>query len=105
LASPGPLTSRAKRVSAARRLAKRAYRSADRRCLGVPVTRMLIDGRPVALDAPFLRQGWHAAEDGLRWTNGLAHLPPLRTLTLLLAPITPRGTVLGHTEEAQISAA
>jgi len=33
LASPGPLTSRAKRVSAARRLAKRAYRSADRRFL------------------------------------------------------------------------
>jgi TrmH family RNA methyltransferase len=33
LASPGPLTSRAKRVAAARRLAKRAYRSADRRFL------------------------------------------------------------------------
>lgn len=31
LASPEPLTSRAKRVAAARRLAKRAYRSADRR--------------------------------------------------------------------------
>lgn len=33
LASPEPLTSRAKRVAAARRLAKRAYRSADRRFL------------------------------------------------------------------------
>jgi hypothetical protein len=67
--------------------------SDDRRCLGVPVVRMLIDGRPVALDAPFLHGGWHAPEDGLRWTTGMAALPPLRTLTVLLAPITPQGTM------------
>ena len=82
-----------------------AYRSPDCRCLGVPVIRMLIDGRPVALDAPFLRTGWHAPEDGLRWTNGMAHLPPLRTLTLLLAPFTPRGTMCDRTDDAQASAA
>ena len=37
---------------------------------------VLIDGKPVSLDAPFLRAGWHAAEDGLRWTTGMAYLPP-----------------------------
>lgn len=74
--------------------------SRDMRCLGVPVTRMLVDGRPVALDAPFLRAGWHAMEDGLRWTAGMANLPRLRTLTLLLAPISVRGEVLGDIAEA-----
>jgi len=92
-------------VSLAHVPAMTAYRSPDCRCLGVPVIRMLIDGRPVALDAPFLRTGWHAPEDGLRWTNGMAHLPPLRTLTLLLTPFTPRGTMRDRTDDAQASAA
>ncbi len=65
--------------------------SSDHRCLGVPVTRMMVDGKLVSPDATFLRRGWHQPEDGLRWTNGLALLPPLRTLTLLLAPIMPGG--------------
>ena len=65
--------------------------SSDHRCLGVPVTRMMVDGKRVSPDATFLRGGWHQPEDGLRWTNGLALLPPLRTLTLLLAPIMPGG--------------
>jgi hypothetical protein len=93
----------ARLVSLAHVPAVTAYRSEDRRCLGVPVVRMLIDGRPVALDAPFLRGGWHAAEDGLRWTDGMAALPPLRTLTVLLAPITPQGQVVA--DPAQTSAA
>ena len=52
---------------------------------------MMVDGKLVSPDATFLRRGWHQPEDGLRWTNGLALLPPLRTLTLLLAPIMPGG--------------
>jgi hypothetical protein len=81
----------ARLVSTAHIPAVTAPLSGDRRCLGVPVARLLIDGRPVPVDAPFLRGGWHAPEDGLRWTNGMASLPPLRTLTVLLAPIPPRG--------------
>ena len=56
---------------------------------GIPVIRMMIDGRHVPNDAPFLQNGWHAAEDGFRWTTGMAQLPPLRMLTLLVAPIMP----------------
>lgn len=83
---------RAKLVSACHIPAVTAPGSTDRRCLGVPVTRMMIDGRAVAVDAPFFQTGWHAPEDGLRWTNGMAQLPPLRLLTLLVAPITPSFT-------------
>jgi len=87
-------------VSLAHVPAVTAHRSDDRRCLGVPVVRMLIDGRQAAVDAPFLRGGWHAAEDGMRWTNGMAALPPLRTLTVLLAPITPRGVATNRDQSA-----
>lgn len=79
--------------------------SVDQRCLGVPVTAIQIDGRPVALDAPFLRAGWYKAEDGLRWTTGMAQLPPLRSLTLQLAQILPRGTVLELVAAEQANAA
>jgi len=61
--------------------------SADRRCLGVPVTRMMADGRIVPLHHPALGRGWHLPEDGLRWTAGAAELPPLRHLSVVLAPI------------------
>lgn len=63
--------------------------SSDHRCLGVPVTRMMIDGKRVSPNASFLTSGWHQPEDELRWTTGLAQLPPLRSLTILLAPISP----------------
>lgn len=92
-------------VSMAHVPAVTAVRSADHRCLGVPVTRMLIDGKPVSLDAPFLRAGWHAAEDGLRWTTGMAYLPPLRTLTVLLAPVRPAGVPAEVVERDEASSA
>ncbi len=79
--------------------------SVDQRCLGVPVAGIRIDGNPVALDAPFLRAGWYKVEDGLRWTTGIAQLPPLRSLTLELAPILPRGTVLELVATEQANAA
>ncbi len=61
--------------------------SGDRRCLGVPVTRMMADGRILPLHHPGLGRGWHPPEDGLRWTAGAAELPPLRQLSVVLAPI------------------
>ncbi len=81
----------ARLVSTAHVPAVTAVRSQDRRCLGVPVRRLLIDGKPVALDAPFLRAGWHDEADGQRWTTGMAYLPPLRTLTVLVGPVRPLG--------------
>jgi hypothetical protein len=82
-------TAGVKLVSACHIPAVTAPGSTDRRCLGIPVTRMMIDGRHVPNDAPFLQNGWHAPEDGFRWTTGMAQLPPLRMLTLLVAPIMP----------------
>jgi hypothetical protein len=41
---------------------------ADDRRLGVAVTALALDGRPVGPER--LRSGWHAAEPGLRWTDG-----------------------------------
>lgn len=77
--------------------------SSDYRCLGVPVTRMMIDGKRVSPSATFLTSGWHQPEDELRWTTGLAQLPPLRTLTILLAPITP-GEGTGELDNAHLVA-
>ncbi len=42
----------------------------DTRTLGIAIGRMWLDGRQVALDSPGLCAGWHAAEPGLRWTDG-----------------------------------
>jgi hypothetical protein len=46
----------------------------DTRTLGVAVSRLWLDGREVALDSPGLCAGWHAAEPGLRWTDGDARI-------------------------------
>jgi hypothetical protein len=52
----------------------------DERCLGVAVSRLVLDGRPIALDDPRLGSGWHDVEcngaglPGWRWTNGDAAL-------------------------------
>ena len=59
----------------------------DRRCLGVPVTRLMADGRIVPLHHPALSHGWHQPEADLRWTAGEATLPPLQRLSVVLAPI------------------
>ena len=59
----------------------------DRRCLGVPVTRLMADGRIVPLHHPGLSHGWYRPEQDLRWTAGDASLPPLRRLSVVLAPI------------------
>ncbi len=59
----------------------------DRRCLGVPVARLIADGHVLPLDHPLLHRGWHAPEPGLRWTAGAASLPRLRSLTVVLAPV------------------
>ncbi len=46
----------------------------DQRKLGVPVTQIRVDDVPVPLVHPRLRHGWHAPENGLRWTDGAAAL-------------------------------
>jgi hypothetical protein len=48
--------------------------SPDKRQLGVAVAEILVDARRVSLDHWSLRDGWHAIEDGCRWTNGAARL-------------------------------
>ncbi len=46
----------------------------DCRRLGIGVTSIRLDGRVVELAGDRLGKGWHAAEQGLRWTNGEAWL-------------------------------
>jgi hypothetical protein len=64
-----------------------APNAADRRVLGVPVTRLMADGRRISLHHPTLGRGWHRPEQDLRWTAGEAELPPLQRLSVVLAPI------------------
>jgi hypothetical protein len=47
----------------------------DHRRLGVAVTGLRVDGCAIGLDEAVLAEGWHAAEGGLRWTDGDAVLP------------------------------
>jgi hypothetical protein len=49
--------------------------SRDARRLGVAVTRMVLDGRMIALDDARLADGWHPGEPAWRWTVGDAALP------------------------------
>ncbi len=46
--------------------------SDDHRTLGVGVTRLALDGQPVDLGA--LREGWHMAEPGHRWSDGAGRI-------------------------------
>ena len=63
--------------------------SAETRRLGVCATKIVIDGREVALDE--LRDGWHDVEGEAphqwRWTNGDAELPVGRSIALWLHPL------------------
>lgn len=45
---------------------------ADQRRLGVAVSALLLDGKPVPSGDPRRAFGWHAAEDGWQWTDGNA---------------------------------
>jgi hypothetical protein len=83
---PG-LTAQARLVSHGFVPAERGLDARDGRCLGVAVRRLLVDGRAVPLHSPALGRGWHTPEHGLRWTAGWAELPPLRRLSVMLAPI------------------
>jgi hypothetical protein len=62
--------------------------SSEVRRLGVCVTKIVVDGRDIALDAPELSDGWHEVEEEAprrwRWSNGDAELPIGRTVTLWL---------------------
>ena len=49
--------------------------SSDTRHLGVPVTRIVLDGMPIARDDARLAAGWHTPESDWRWTDGAATLP------------------------------
>jgi hypothetical protein len=42
----------------------------DHRRLGVAVARLWLDGAELSLTDARLGEGWHAPEDGLRWTDG-----------------------------------
>jgi hypothetical protein len=79
-----------------------AAEAADRRCLGVPVTRLMADGRIVKLHHPALSRGWHRIEAALRWTAGEATLPPFQRLSVVLAPI---GRTAAHPRLAGSAAA
>jgi hypothetical protein len=59
----------------------------DRRCLGVGVLRLVVDGHAVSLDSPNLRSGWHEPEPDGRWTTGDATLTVTgaREIALLVA--------------------
>ncbi len=51
--------------------------SNDHRRLGVAVSRITLDGRPIRLGSPRLAEGWHRHEGkapGWRWTDGMASL-------------------------------
>jgi hypothetical protein len=67
--------------------------SADRRPLGVAVTRLALDGQPIAPDDPRHASGWLAPETVIRWTGGDATLScepagaRARTLEITLAPL------------------
>ncbi len=49
--------------------------SEDHRRLGVAVRRLVIDGRDISPAHPCHRDGWHAAEEDWRWTDGAAAIP------------------------------
>jgi hypothetical protein len=76
--------------------------AADRRCLGIAVTRLMADGRRVPLHHPALARGWHRPEGDLRWTAGDAALPPAQRLSVVLAPI---GRTAAHPRLARPAAA
>lgn len=63
--------------------------SRDTRRLGVAVTRLLLDGKPLALDTPALAGGWLPPEGDWRWTTGNAALPAAgrRELTVSIAQL------------------
>jgi hypothetical protein len=46
----------------------------DFRTLGIAVRSILLDGKPLSLDGPHMRSGWHEREPGWRWTDGDAVL-------------------------------
>lgn len=46
----------------------------DPRQLGVAIAQLMLDGRPVALTSPGMRDGWHTPEPPWRWTDGAARL-------------------------------
>jgi hypothetical protein len=63
--------------------------SADRRPLGIAVTRLDLDGEPVALDDARRAAGWLKPESVIHWTAGDA--------TLLCEPASARARTLGIT--------
>jgi hypothetical protein len=64
-------------------------RATDHRRLGLAVAALALDGVAVPLHDARLGAGWHAAEPGLRWTDGDAHmvLAGERTLTLQIVKL------------------
>ncbi|MCX7381068.1 MAG: Hint domain-containing protein [Alphaproteobacteria bacterium] len=48
--------------------------SDDPRTLGVAVAGMVLDGHALTLDDRRLGAGWHATEDGLRWSDGAGEI-------------------------------
>jgi hypothetical protein len=65
--------------------------SGDHRRLGVAVTRLALDGTAIPAEDRRRTAGWHAAEPGLRWTDGAAVLRldpgPACVLDLRLEPL------------------
>jgi hypothetical protein len=78
--------------------------SIDDRPLGVSIKALRIDGADVGLDDPRLIAGWHAPEQGLRWSDGegVIDVADASVIEWQLGP-TPRYIVAG--EAAQAAAA
>ena len=75
----------------------------DRRRLGVAVALLRLGGRVLPRGA--FGEGWHAAEEGLRWTDGDAvlHLPRDGRLTVRLAAVGARYWVEGAAAAARVA--
>ncbi len=76
--------------------------SDDRRRLGVAVLELSLDGMPLLHSDPGRGEGWHAAEPGLRWTDGQAVLD-CRGASVLEITLSPLGQYWDRGLERQVA--
>lgn len=84
-----PGTTSVRLLSRRFRVEDHAGPGADTRPLGIALSALAIDNRPIPLDDPRLTTGWHPPESTLRWTSGTAEItcPNACTIELTLLPL------------------